>query len=101
EGRRAIEVVEKAGVGRRAVAELGLWKQLKDRSREHMGGGVTIDFQGFLVAVSHQAEFNVVLERLAEIGKLPAVFRLRRVHAGRGLASVSSLPGRPTILFRG
>jgi hypothetical protein len=41
EGLFAIEVVEEAGVGGGAVAELGLREELEDGRGQHVRGGVT------------------------------------------------------------
>jgi hypothetical protein len=46
EGLVAIEVVEEAGVGRGAVAQLGFRKKLEDRGGHDVGGGVADDLEG-------------------------------------------------------
>ena len=45
EGLFAIEVVEEAGVGGGAVAELGLGEELEDGGGQHVRGGVAHDFE--------------------------------------------------------
>ena len=46
EGRGPVEVVEEAGIGGRTVAQLGLRKELEDRSRHYMRGGVADHLEG-------------------------------------------------------
>ena len=85
EGRGTEKIIEKPAIGRRAVAQLGLRKKLKHGGGEQVGGRVPVDVKGFLIAVSEQTQVYVLLQGSGEVGKLPAIFGLRSVHAGRGL----------------
>ncbi len=78
----AEEVVEKAGIRGRAVAQLGFGKQLEHGRRQHVGGRMAVDLQRFGIAVGKQAQVHVFFQRLAEVGKLPAIFGCRSMHAG-------------------
>src|SRR5207253_3918720 len=85
EGCGAEKVIEEARISGRPVAELGLRKKLKHRGGQQMGGRMPIDVQRFGIAVSKQAQVYILLQGRGEVGKLPAVFRLRSVHAGGSL----------------
>ncbi len=78
----AIEVVEEAGLGRRAVAELGLGKELENGGGHQMRGRVAIDFQRLGIAIGEDAELGVLLQRAREIDELRAIFRGGRMGGG-------------------
>ena len=82
EGLLAIEVVEESALGCRAVAELGLGKELQHRSRHQVRRGVAIDFQRFGIAVGQDAQFGILLQRTGEVDQLGVV--LRRLGRGGG-----------------
>ena len=79
----AKDIVEKAGRGGRAVAELGFGKELKERGGEDVRGRVTQDGKRWCVGVLQQREFDILCERFAEVDELlgvPAVAAAGRVH---------------------
>ena len=69
----AIEVVEEAGLGRRAVAELGLGKELEHGGGHQVRGRVAIDFQRFGIAIGQDAQLGILLQRTREVDELRAV----------------------------
>ena len=73
ERRLAIDVVEEAVLRRGAVAELGLGKELEDRGRHHMRGGVAQHLQRGLVGLLQQPQLHVFLERGREVHQARAV----------------------------
>ena len=93
EGLFAIEVVEEAALGRRAVAELGLGKQFEHGSRHEVRRGVAIDLQRLGIALGQDAQLGIALQRTRQVHQASAIvlrgLRLRLVFALRfGLASV-------------
>src|SRR5580765_1268953 len=82
EGRWAEKIIEKSGISGRTVAQLGLRKELQHRRRQQMSRGMPVNFQSFLIAISQQAQVNVLIQRLVKVGKLPAAFGMRRMHTG-------------------
>ncbi len=70
----AIEVVEEAGLGGGAVAELGLGKEFQHRGRHQVRGRVAIDFERFGIAVGEDAQLGILLQRTREVDELRAVF---------------------------
>ena len=71
----AIEVVEEAALGRRAVAELGLGKEFQHRRGHQVRRRVAINFQRFGIAVGEQAQLDILLQRAREVDELRAVLR--------------------------
>ena len=71
----AIEVVEEAALGRRAVAELGLGKEFEHGSRHQVSRRVAIDFQRLGIAVGKQAQLDILLQRAREVDQLRVVLR--------------------------
>ncbi len=104
-GRGTEKIIEETGIRRRPVAQFGFREKLKHRRRQQMGGRMPVNIQRVGVAIGKQAQIYVFFQRLAEVGKFPAVFGCRRMHAGgsfTGLYSGSALlPCRTTILVRG
>ena len=71
----AIEVVEEAGLRRRAVAELGLGKELEHRRSHQVRRRVAIDFQRLGIALGEDAQLGILLQRTREIDELRVVLR--------------------------
>ena len=74
----AIEVVEKARLGCRAVAELGLGKKFENGRRHQVCRGMSINLQRFRIAIGQDAHLNILLQRARQIDQLSAVL-------GRGM----------------
>ena len=87
ERRLAIDIVEESVLRRRAVAELGLGKQLEDRGRHHMRGGVAQHLQRGLVGLLQQPQLHVFVQRRREVHQARAVVACagRAVHRGFGV----------------
>ena len=67
EGFFAVEVVEETGIGRGAVAELGIRKELEDSSGHDVRGGVAQNFQRIGIVFFDELETRVRGERRGEI----------------------------------
>ncbi len=74
ERRGTEKVIKKAGIGRRAMPQLGFREEFKHGGGQQMGRGVAINIQRFRFAFGQQAQVNIFFQRLAKVGKLPAVF---------------------------
>ena len=86
EGLLAVEVVEEAGVGCGAVAELGLGKELEDGRGENVRGGVAQDFEGVGIFFCDELEARVGGERRGEIDEARCGRVFGGVHGGLRLA---------------
>ena len=82
----AVEVVEKACVGGRAVAELGLRKELKDGSGEDVGCGVAHHFEGLGVGLLEELELDVLGKRRSQVHQTRRGGVLGGVHGSLRLA---------------
>ena len=80
EGLLAIKVVEEAGIGGRAVAQLGLGKQLEHRRRQHVRGGVAHHLQRFGVVLLHQLQPRIGGQRSGQVHQARRGRILRGVH---------------------
>src|SRR5580658_6859141 len=67
EGILAIEIVKKAAVRSRAVAELGLGKQFENGCGQNMRGRVAYDLQGIGIVFPNELKLRVFSERRGEI----------------------------------
>ena len=86
EGGGAIEVVEEAGVGGGAVAELGLREELQDGGGEDVGGGVADDFERFRVRLLDEFEAGIGGEGGREVDQARGGCVFSGVHCGFSLA---------------
>ena len=82
EGLFAIEVVEEAGVGGGAVAELGLRKELEDSGGQDVRGGVAHDFERVGIVLFDELEARVGGERRGEIDEARCGRVFGGVHRG-------------------
>ncbi len=82
----AIEVVEEAGLGCRAVAELGLGKKFEHGRGHQVRRGVAINFQRFGIAIGEDAQLDILLQRTRQIDQLQ-----RRPWPGHGRTQAHSL----------
>ncbi len=73
EGLLAIEVVEEAVLGRRAVAELGLGEEFEHSSSHQVGGRVTEDFERLGIAFGQDAQLGILLQRTGEVDQARVV----------------------------
>ncbi len=80
EGLLAVEVVEEAGVGCGAVAELGLRKELEDGRSEDVRGGVTQNFDCVRIVFLYELEARVGSERRGKIDETRCSGVFRGVH---------------------
>ena len=75
---RAIEVVEKSGLGRGTVAELGLGKKFEHRCGQQMRGGMPVDFQRLGIPLGQDAQVGVFFQRPGEVDEIAVGFRGQR-----------------------
>ena len=66
----AVEVVEEAVLGRRAVAELGFRKQFQDGGGHEVGRGVAVDREGIRITVGQDAQLGVGVERASQVDQV-------------------------------
>ena len=86
EGLVAVEVVEEAGVGGGAVAELGFRKELEDRGGEDVRGGVTDDLEGVGIVLLDELEVGVGGEGRGEVDEARRGCIFGGVHGSFGFA---------------
>ena len=87
EGLLAVEVVEEAGVGGGAVAELGLREELEDGRGQHVRGGVAQHFERVGIVLLDELELHVGGERRREIDEARGGGIFGGVHGGFGGSS--------------
>jgi hypothetical protein len=76
------EVIEEACIGRRTVAELCFWKQLRHCGSHHVRGGVAQDLQRVGVFLGHQLEGDVFGQRRGQIDEALGVRVFGAIHLG-------------------
>ena len=87
----AVEVVEEAGVGGRAVAELGFGKEFEDGSGDDVRGGVADHFERVGIILLDELEARVGRERRGEIDEARRGGVLSGIHGGFGGLAVGRL----------
>ena len=89
----AIEVVEESGLGRGAVAELGLGKEFEHGGGHQVRGRVAIDFQRLGIAIGEDAQLGIFLQRTREIDQARAVGEGAWAEAGAAPLSFAEAAG--------
>ena len=86
EGLFAMKIVEEAGVGGRAVAQLGLGKQLQHRRGQHVRGGVAQHLERLGVLLGDQLQARVRGQRRGQVHQARSGRVLGGIHGGFRLA---------------